>query len=317
LLVVVVGLLAMVQQSVQMSSSSMFMDTDNCWRNKDSRPNRNDMSSWAIVFSRRTSERVLLESGDFEQKSTEIIAGRVFRTGFLIGRPVVLVNTGKYSVNVASALQIALLKYQIRGVLYFGNAGDLTYVSDNIDSVVIPSKVAFTGIWDWLNLNEDEEGELLFGNFNEGANVRNELAGIKFKNVTLYTGKNEVSYPLYLETPEEWMRLAESIKKQLSGIALYVGPKVASSDIKVKNAAYASFLGKRFGFKIVDEDSATVALVSKSNDKPYIMFHGVSNSARGGTDPKGKESAAKSAYMVLKAFLKLLPQPRGCIHPYV
>jgi nucleoside phosphorylase len=230
----------------------------------------------------------------------------------------VLVNTGKYSANVASALQIALLKYRIRGVLYFGNAGDLTYVSDNIDSVVIPSKVAFTGIWDWLNLNEDEEGELLFGNFNEGANVRNELAGIKFKNVTLYTGKNEVSYPRYLETPEKWMKLAESIKKQLPDMTIEVGPKASSSDIRVKNKAYATFLHKTFKFKIVDEDSAPVALVSKSNDKPYIAFHGVSNSAReGGTDPKMKLTATKNAYKVLRTFLKSLPEPRGYITTYV
>ncbi|KAL3565232.1 hypothetical protein D5086_033278 [Populus alba] len=279
LAVMVLVLLAMAQQSMQLSLRSPLPEVVK-------KINGNTVSYLGIVVSSSGSEDALLNSGFFVP-STHVpyidLVGRRFNIGKIKGVHVVVVNVGGEIPNVVLGTQVLFDLLTIRGIIHFGSAGS---VSDSLSlgDVAVPASVAFTGNWEWKS-NTSKRGKLKFGDFNLPQKGANSLGSADFQKVKLYTAGNPSQNLLWLPVDSDWLTVAS----ELQGLklqecvdetnetnclentpAIVFGGRGSTADTYLKNAAYGEFLANRLNVTFVDTASAAVALVREKGKKEKL-----------------------------------------------
>ncbi|MDK0642983.1 hypothetical protein P5E91_15495, partial [Clostridium perfringens] len=117
------------------------------------------------------------------------MAGRRFNFGKLSGEPVIYVRAGEPLANVGVTVQILLDNFRIKGIINYGAAATVSnrvFIAD----VVIPSQVAFTGVWGWQKFGAEvatDQPALKIGDYNLPNSGENSLGHIEYQKTTLYT----------------------------------------------------------------------------------------------------------------------------------
>ncbi|KAF9670545.1 hypothetical protein SADUNF_Sadunf13G0080200 [Salix dunnii] len=306
-------LLVTAKQSMQMSlrNPTAEIESSNC---------KVEVLRVGLVLASDNNEKALLDSGLFTEDSSVDFVGRKFHVGNLNNTLIVYVKTGTQTVNVATAVQTLLNKFNISEIVFFGNAGSLDKTIIPGD-VVLPKAVAFTGVWEWEAFRSENKGELVFGGFNYPVNGENLLGTAAHENITLYSPSDEPKEVFWLDTSLPGYKAAtEELTKDLklkechSGRCLpgtskiIYGSKASTSDFYVKNEAYGEFLHNEFNASTTDSTSAAVALTALSNEKPFVVIQGVSNVV--GVQGSYPELASQNAFLVATEFINLLPTQR-------
>ncbi|PNT07384.2 hypothetical protein POPTR_013G082700v4 [Populus trichocarpa] len=316
LVVMVVGLLVLAQQSFQMSLRNPVAATNNC---------KIDFTRLGLVLTSGNNEKALQDSGLFTPDAETPyvdIAGRRFHIGTLNARYIVYVKIGGNSVNAAIAVQILLNRFRIQGIIHFGSAGSLDEKSIVPGDVSVPLAVAFTGAWNWKKLGSDK-GALNFGEFNYPVNGENLLASVDYDTIKLFSKGQSPQDVFWFPSTTSWYSAATQVLQDLvlrqcyHGVCLPYKPKIvfgtkgSSSDSYIKNKAYGDFLHKGLNVSTADQESAAVAWTSLSNEKPFIVIRGASNVA-GGASSVSQLSylASYNAFLAAAKFIESIPTPR-------
>ncbi|KAI5074394.1 hypothetical protein GOP47_0010355 [Adiantum capillus-veneris] len=282
----------------------------------------------------------LLNSSIFTPYSTSPIdlSGRRFYIGTIESHKVIIVMTGLSMLNAGITTQTLLDYFDISGIVHYGIAGN---TNDNlhIGDITIPKYWAHTGLWNWqryedgpddeLSLEENgdftrEIGYIHFGNYNNPPKKRdNYLNNVWFQPEEVFpvTGTPEVrEHHFWVPVDKTYLKIAKQIKDiELvscvnASFCLQTPPKVVivergvSSNIFLDNAAYRGFLRKKFNISPIDMESASVALVSLTNNVPFIAIRALSDLA-GGSSNENEASifaslAATNAVIVMTNFIK-------------
>ncbi|KAK6233882.1 hypothetical protein QUC31_006288 [Theobroma cacao] len=281
----------------------------------------------------RTEENAFFATGSFrpDPKYPFVdLSGRRFRIGKVHGKKVIYVRCGVGMVNAAAATQQMLDLFDVEGIIHFGIAGNVNN-SMSIGDVTIPSQVAHTGIWDWLNpqgtVDQDDVAQLDIGSYNvpkgSGANLLGHI-GYRKEQFFSKSGEPNIAQSLvWAKTSPQWLQLAsnfgELILEQCVNSSLclpqkpklVVGLRASTANIFVDNAAYRDFLFQTFHISSVDMESAAVVMTSLSNGFPLIVIRGLSDLAgrqRGENAIKAFGSlAAVNAAKAVLAFIAKLP----------
>ncbi|KAK9272451.1 hypothetical protein L1049_002824 [Liquidambar formosana] len=319
-MMMVLGLLVMVQESMQLRSSHPLHGVVD-------RVNQNAGPYIGLVMAYPTEEYVLQISGLF-MPSSHIpwvdLAGRRFNIGSIKGVDVIYVMTGEQTLNAGITVQILLDAFDIQGIVHYGIAGsanDSLYIGD----VSVPKYVAFTGSWEWMEFKSQKTQlpELKFGAFNLPTKGENLLAELEFTPEELYTIGKPMEEVFWLPVEPKWFSIAtqlQDLKLQQCLNETYCLPeppkvvhglRASTADIYVNNAAYSEFLFKEFNVSTVDEESSAVVMTSLSNGVPCIVFRGVSDTAGGGgklSSTSLSSLAATNALSVAVEFIGVISQ---------
>ncbi|KAF2306688.1 hypothetical protein GH714_020458 [Hevea brasiliensis] len=275
--VVVLGLLAMAEQSMQLSVRHTLHGVI--------RKINEEGPYLGLVLVSDTNEQALQASNVFVPGTyapTVALAGRTFHVGKINGT----------NVNAAATVQLLIDVFPIEGIVHFGSAGavnDTLFIGD----VVVPSQVAFTGSWQWKKF-ESKKGQLRFGDYNNPTGGENLLGSIDFQPTSLYTPEQKQTI-FWLPINSSWFVTATQLQNVEMQQCLdtdrclprspeiVYGVRTSTADMYIQNAAYREYIYAKFKASTVDEESAAVALVALSNEVPFIVFRGVSNTAGGST----------------------------------
>ncbi|KAK9672464.1 hypothetical protein RND81_12G102600 [Saponaria officinalis] len=303
LLAVVVGLLAMVPDTMQLS-------IDHPLHTVVERLNVNAGPFLGLVISSGRDEKILKNSTYYEPDTSVpfvTIAGRRFNFGKLNGEPVIYVLAGQPLANVGVTVQILLDTFRIKGIINYGAAGTVSnqvFIAD----VVIPSQVAFTGVWGWEKYGaEVTEPALKFGDYNLPEAGENSLGAIEFQNTKLYTPTSSKKSTFWFNVHSDWVQLASQTNFG-DRPTVHVGGsyKIGSSDVYQSNVAFGTYLNKQLGVTAVDTASAAVVATSIANGVPHIVFKGASNRPGSESDPRLLEVTAKNVLKTVAVFVSNL-----------
>ncbi|EEF42367.1 mta/sah nucleosidase, putative [Ricinus communis] len=313
LAVVMLGVLAMAQQSMQYPLP------------RYAHRNRDEASAFGIIVTSKVSERALNKSSLFLPTSYVDLFGRRFVSGTIYGSNVVYVRSaGSPSLHVAVTLQIMAMNFNLRGIIHYGSAG-ATNETLELGTVHVPALLAFLGSWEWLSKDSKTKGQLDIGDFNYPVNGENLLGSVKYDNIEVYV-EDTLEEHFWLPVYREWLYYAAKIKEVESRenciipsssnclpppYEVVVGLNASSSDTYVNNPAYREFLYKTFRVSTVDTSAIAVALGAYLNDLPFIVFHGVSNKAGAGNSTRASTLASTNALKAAARFIWLLTVPRA------
>ncbi|KAK9672460.1 hypothetical protein RND81_12G102300 [Saponaria officinalis] len=303
-LAVVVGLLFVVPDTLQLS-------VDHPLYTVVERLNDKAGPFLGLVISRGRAEKILKNSTYYEADTSIpyiTVAGRRFNFGKFNGEPVIYVVAGEPLANVGVTVQILLDTFRIKGIINYGGAATVSnqvFISD----VVIPSQVAFTGVWKWEKTGAKRlNPSLKIGEYNIPEAGENSLEHIVYKRTTLYTPTNSTKNPKYwFNVHSDWVQLASQINYGRSPNVHIGGDfRLGTSDIYMSNVAYASFVNTHLGIAVVDTESAAVVATSIANGVPHIVFKGASNIAGYATNSRLAEVTAKNVLKTVAAFISNL-----------
>ncbi|EEF42363.1 bark storage protein A [Ricinus communis] len=300
--VLLLALLAMAQQSMQQSLKNPLPLS---YRNIRT----DDTPVFGLITTSYSAEKALNESGFFVPTSYTDLFGRRFVTGTIYGANVVYVRTSSSpSVHAGITTQIMTDYFNLIGIVHFGSAGT-TNETLSIGTVSVPRLVGFTGSWEWLSKDSNEQGQLVIGDFNYPENGQNLLGSIKIDEVDVYY-KGQIAFNSYWVYPHlSWLGYASRIKIESGDVI--VGLNSSSSDIYVNNPVYREFLYKNFNVSTVDTSSGAVGLGAKSNSLSFISFQGISNSAGAGdSSQSATELASKNVVAAVINFIWQATVPR-------
>uniref|UniRef100_A0A7C8Z7V7 Adenosylhomocysteine nucleosidase n=1 Tax=Opuntia streptacantha TaxID=393608 RepID=A0A7C8Z7V7_OPUST len=323
LVVMVLGLLVLAPETMQ-------LHVDHPLHGVVQRINDKSGPFLAIIISSSRDERILLESGHFDHDQANpqlVIAGRRVHIGRFRGAPALVTRDEHPLANVAATAQALLDAFKIIGFIHYGPAGVVTD-KINIGDVVVPESVALTGVWRWqehessLGSDQEELPSLRFGDYNLPKPGENKLGSVQHQRVTLYTpsGSNQLAF--WLPVNRDWHRIASEIKGimmekcingDMSTCVLKEGEliheaKGASSDIYVRNEAYADFLQK-LGADVVDTTSTAVVATAIANGVPNIVFRSAANKPGMEVDNEMKNVAARNVLQAVVKFVDLISPP--------
>ncbi|KAF2306682.1 hypothetical protein GH714_020396 [Hevea brasiliensis] len=276
--VAVLGLLAMAEQSMQLSVRHPLHGVI--------RKINEEGPYLGLVLVSDTNEQALQASNVFvpsNYAATVALAGRTFHVGKINGTDVVYVKTGDASVNAAATVQLLIDVFPIEGIVHFGSAGavnDTLFIGD----VVVPSQVAFTGSWQWKKF-KSKKGQLRFGDYNNPTGGDNLLGHRLPTNLVVHprTKADHLLASHQLKLNVEMQQCLDTDRCLPRSPEIVYGVRTSTADMYIQNAAYREYIYTKFKASTVDEESAAVALVALSNEVPFIVFRGVSNTAGGST----------------------------------
>ncbi|KAJ9185596.1 hypothetical protein P3X46_005208 [Hevea brasiliensis] len=276
--VLVLGLLAMAEQSQQLSVRRPLHGAI--------RKINDEGPYLGLVLVSDTNKQALQASNVFVPSNyapTVALAGRRFHVGKIKGTNVVHVKTGNASVNAAATVELLIDTFPIEGIVHFGSAGavnDALFIGD----VIVPCQVAFTGSRQWKKF-ESKKGQLRFGDYSypeEGDN----LLG-KQKQTIFWLPINSRWFETATQLQNiEMQQCLDTDRCLPRAPEIVYGVRTSTADMYIQNAAYREYIYAKFKASTVDEESAAVALVALSNEVPSIIFRGVSNTAGGSTGYK-------------------------------
>lgn len=261
----------------------------------------------------------LLEATEQPQRFSE--NGIDFTTGRLGGRPVVLVLSGISMVNAAMTTQMLLDRFQVTALVFSGIAG-------GVDPALMVGDVAVPRQW---------------GQFMESYMAREEQGRFKppvwattpYPNFDMLfpapvtmrsTAKPAGEKQFWFAADPALLAVAERVAPQVPlercngpdhcldhAPAVRVGGNGVTGPAFVDNARLRAYLFSTFQARVVDMESAAVAMVAQQNGVPFIAFRSLSDLAGGDQDENRMYTflslAAGNAARVVVAFLQALPPP--------
>ncbi|KDP36628.1 hypothetical protein JCGZ_08881 [Jatropha curcas] len=302
---VVLGLLAM---AVQPSMQQILKKPGSAFKIHSETP------AYGLIASSSNTEAALDKSGIFTVESHVDIEGRRFVMGKILDWPVVYVNTAnRPAVHAGITTHIMASNFNLRGIIVMGSAGGVNN-SLNIGDVVIPGRIANTGIWTWKRYGATSNGQLVFGRFNTPENGENLLGSVEFGSSEVYENGELAKSRFWIVPDARYLMVASNIEfaetsenclhpRKLGCLAaknkVVTGLRASSSDVYVQNNAYREFLWHTFHVSTVDTTSHAVALGAMSSNLRFISFRGVSNTAGASEE---SNSALANANLVKAVF---------------
>ncbi|KAH9603608.1 hypothetical protein KSS87_015984, partial [Heliosperma pusillum] len=299
LLAVVVGLLFLVPDTMQLPVNHPLHTVVD-------RLTADAGSYLGLVITSSGDESLLTNSSDYEPNLSIpyiIFAGRTFNFGTFKNEPVIHVIAGKPMANVAATVQMMIDLFPIKGIINYGAAGT---VSNHvvIADVVIPSQVAFSGVWNW----EEPKSKVRYPSLKIGEYNLPEAGGNSLGHITSF--KSQVYKPTgsskayFFDVHPEWVQHASRLNfgEHLT-VRLGEGYRAGSSDIYVLNSAYATYLNSKLNITIVDTASAAVVATSIANGVPHIVIKGASNRPGLEHDSKLSETTKKNILNTVSVFI--------------
>ncbi|XP_074319808.1 bark storage protein A-like [Silene latifolia] len=300
LVVVIVGLLFLVPDTMQLSVNHPLHAVVE-------RLNKVEGGGYlALVISTAEDEILLRNSSDYQPDFFNpfiIFAGRTFNFGTFKYQQVVHVLAGKPLSNVAATVQMMIDLFPIKGIIDYGSAGTVSK-EVIIADVVIPSQVAFTGVWSW----EEPESKarypsLKIGEYNSPDAGNNSLGHITSLKTEVYE-PTSISKTYFFDVHSEWLEIASRLNfGERPTVLLGEGYRCGSSDIYVSNSAYGTFLNKKLNITIVDTSSAAVVATSIANGVPHIVIKGASNRPGLNSTSKLSETTKKNVLKTVSTFV--------------
>ncbi|THD63728.1 5'-methylthioadenosine/S-adenosylhomocysteine nucleosidase [Phenylobacterium sp.] len=270
------------------------------------------------VVSAFAPELIALEAATTD-KHTVTLAGTVFTTGILEGKPVVLFLSGMSMVNAAMTTQRALDRFHVSRIVFSGIAGGVDPSLD-VGDVVAPDQ--WGQYLESVMAREDTPGHY-------APPPGEPLTGAPFG--MMYPKAVEVLRAPGAPEARQWFpadpALIAVARRVASGVALkrctaaglclkssphvVVGGNGVSGQAFVDNAALRAWAYSTFSAKVLDMESAAVAQVALVNGMPFIAFRSLSDLAGG--DPGANQAmtffqlASDNSAAVVRAFVAALP----------
>ncbi|CAO2821291.1 unnamed protein product [Amaranthus hypochondriacus] len=267
-----------------------------------------------LIISSPRDEKTLKNSSLFtpvnNMDSVLTYAGRSFHIGLFNGFPAIYVLAGEPMSNVGATTQMLLDMFHISGIICYGSSAT---VSNGvfITNVVIPSQVTYTSSWEWA----PQDGVRVAPGFNIGDyNLpeagENALGSVHFSAVPVYKSSSTKKKMVYdIDVHSEWVNLASQLNFGDDRLTVHFGKKVGSSDVYLKNQAYASVLSNQLGVSAVDTESAAVVTTAIANDVPHIVVRGASNRPGLPSDKRLSEVTSKNVLKVVAQFVEAAYTP--------
>jgi adenosylhomocysteine nucleosidase len=225
-------------------------------------------------------------------KETEKILGRDVYTGNLVGKDIILAESGVGMTNAAMTTQRLIDEYDPRRLIFTGIAGAIDTSVHIGDIVVCRRWIAH----DYVYYGAEEPEPMGIWAFSPR------------KDSIMKMPYFEVDSAMYARLEE----ITEGII-QFKAIGdreprLIVGSVGVSGNSFIDSYKKRVWLSETFGALITDMESAAVAQVCEVNDKPFIIFRSASDLAGGsGSESAGKEmdqfrevAAENSSILVMK-----------------
>jgi len=270
----------------------------------------------AIVSAYEPESRALQAS--LEGREEQAINGIIFVTGTIEQKAVVLFLCGISMVNAAMTIQLALDHFTIDRIVFSGIAG-------GADPDLRTGDVAVPNAWsEYLEAVFAREANGVYSLPSYADRTVPNFGMIFPQPVQIARGHAEIEKRWWFEVDPQLLKLASSASATAalarctaSGQCLTYQPKVVvggngvSGQAFVDNRAFREYVGKTFKAAVLDMESAAVAHVAYANNRPFIAFRSVSDSA-GGRDGENEmdtftQLASDNSAIVVKAFLKALP----------
>lgn len=255
-------------------------------------------------------------------KRTHNVHGVDFTTGMLAGKPVVLTLSGVSMVNAAMTTQMLADRFNVTALVFSGIAGGLDPAL-RIGDVSVPVR------WgQFLESHFVREGK-------DGVLAPLPWASLPFPAYGVIQPSNAYVRKQGQVPPARqfWFDVDPALlalaAQMVPGLTLerctkaktcldhvphaVVGGDGVSGSAFVDNAGWRTYLHGTIGARIVDMESAAVALVTAQNNIPFIAFRSVSDLA--GADPDENRMQAfmdvstGNAARVVTAFLAAMPVP--------
>jgi adenosylhomocysteine nucleosidase len=280
---------------------------------------RLDATPRVAVMSAFAPEWQVLRAATTEQKSHQV-NGIDFITGKLAGRNVVLFLSGISMVNATMSAQIALDRFDITGIVFSGIAGGVDPALQ-IGDVVVADKWAQyleatfardlgNGQWSlppWQSRDIPNYGMIFPG----PVEVRRSgmPAGTAPERKVWFeadAGMLAAAARLgdvvlrHCATPDQCLQTRPRI---------VVGGNGVSGQAFVDNAAFRDYVFATFKARVLDMESAAVAMVAYANATPFIAFRSLSDLAGGGHGPNEMAVfmglASTNSALVVQRFLQV------------
>ena len=248
------------------------------------------------------------------------VNGVEFVTGTLSGRKVVLALTGISMVNAAMNAQLILDRFDVTGIVVSGIAGGVD-PSLRIGDVAVASR--------WGQYLEAVFARETDGKFQPPPWAKLTLPnyGMIFpSDISVRTSKGPPEKRFWFDADPGMLAAAARIgavelkRCTADQVCLHHAPQIhvggngVSGQAFVDNAAFRQYVFKTFEARVLDMESAAVAMVAYANGVPFIAFRSLSDLAGG--DLAGNEIAtffqlaSDNSATVVQRFLTLWTPPR-------
>src|SRR5882724_4514440 len=257
---------------------------------------------------------------DLGEAKSHYANGVEFVTGTLAGRKVVLFLSGVSMVNAAMNSQLALERFDITGIVVSGIAGGVDPGLD-VGDVVVASR--------WGQYLEAVFAREADGKFQPPPWMKTPYPsyGMIFPtDVWVRSTKGGTEKRFWFEADPDMLAAAGRIgstelKRCTAEQAclihmprLVVGGNGVSGQAFVDNAAFRQYAFKTFEAKVLDMESAAIAMVAHANDVPFIAFRSLSDLAGGNQHANELRTffqlASDNSAAVVQRFLAVWTPPR-------
>lgn len=259
------------------------------------------------------------------------INGRIFLTGTLSGKPVILMQSGVSVVNAAMNTQLVLDRFTVTRIVFSGIAGGVDPAL-NIGDVVVPenwgqyleASFARRAGKGWAPPEDRTSSEApanWFFIFPRGTMMGNaatpprRIYRIPVDPALLALARSvvaQVALERCVPRPAE-----PKFGRAVSELCLPRAPKVqiggtgVTAGIFADNAEFRRYLHKAWAARVLDMESAAVMQVAYSNQVPAIVFRSLSDLAGGDKNQNMEETfahlASVNSAQVVRAFVAALP----------
>ncbi len=246
------------------------------------------------------------------------INGNRFLTGRIEGQDVVLFQSGISMVNAAMTTQLALDRFDVRGIVFSGIAG-------GVDPALAIGDVVIADQWgqylETVFARETDDGFAIPPWMSSDFPAY----GMMFtRNVDVASDRQaEPENRFWFPVDEVYMAVATDVAQTVDLAAcdadntclseppeIVIGGNGVSGPTFVDNAAFREHVFETFDARVLDMESAAVAHVAYANEVPFIAFRSLSDLAGGGDSenelPVFFGLAATNAAAVVQAFLAAL-----------
>ncbi len=277
-------------------------------------PSRLDDTPRMAVLSAFEPELTLLLAR-LEQPTRHRLNGVEFTTGTLQGQPVVLFLSGVSMTNATMNTQLALDRFNVRGIVFSGIAGGVN-PGLHIGDVSVPAQ--WGQYLEVLMARETAPGQ-----FKPPPRMDGQLFPPFGMLYPRQVETRTAAHPLpvrkfWFAADPKMLDVARSLGKVELGSCkagqclthppqVVVGGNGVSGQAFVDNAAFREYAFKTFQANVLDMETAAVGMVAYSNNVPFIAFRSLSDLAGGGEGENEMLTflgiAADNSARVLLAFL--------------
>jgi adenosylhomocysteine nucleosidase len=250
-----------------------------------------------------------------EQPHTYQANGVTFTTGLLQGKPVVLFLSGISMTNAAMNTQLALDRFRITHVIVSGIAGGVD-PGLHIGDVTVASR--WGEYLESVLARETAAGQYQLPRWHPGR-VANFGMMFPMPVEVRSSGHADIEHKFWFDSDPALLAIAAGLRDLplqrcdaerhclARAPQLVVGGNGVSGQSFVDNASFRDYVFRTFQAKVLDMETAAVAMVAYSNGVPFIAFRSLSDLAGGGEGANEMDTflhiAADNSARVLLAFL--------------